>query len=420
VQTAQTLPERVRRRGLAVILAATFLSWGGFFVVVPLISVHFVDGLGWTAASVGLILAVRQFTQQGTSSLTGVLADRFGPKPLICIGLLIRITGFLLLAWAGSYLVVMLSALLMAIGGGFFESPQAAATAALTNPEDRQRFFSLSAVVGGLGVSLGTQLGALLLGVDFAVVSLAGAAAFAIIFVCMLIFFPHISVSSGQDNAWQGLANALKDRTFVRFNVTLMGYWFLWTQFSISLPLAATAISGSTSAVAWMYAVNSGVTVLLGYVLPRVLEKRMASLPMLLFGIVLMGAGFYSIAFVDSLALMLVSVFVISIGMVLTRPSQQTIVAGLANPDALGAFLGAASLSLAIGGGIGNYAGGAIYDMGQHSGLTWLPWVIFGTIGISTALVLSRMRGRLEHRERHLVRVARPEPSPHARPVSQS
>lgn len=46
------------RRGLAVLLVATFLTWGGFFMAIPLIAVHYVDGLGWAAASVGLVLGV--------------------------------------------------------------------------------------------------------------------------------------------------------------------------------------------------------------------------------------------------------------------------------------------------------------------------------------------------------------------------
>jgi DHA1 family multidrug resistance protein-like MFS transporter len=143
--------------------------------------------------------------------------------------------------------------------------------------------------------------------------------------------------------------------------------------------------------------------VLLGYLLPRALEKRLASLPMLLAGILLMAIGFFAISGVDTLAMLLLAVFVISLGMVLTRPSQQTITAGLANPDALGAFLGAASLSLAIGGGIGNYAGGAIYDIGEQSGMTWMPWIIFCSIGLLTAFGLSRMRLRLEVAEQQAV-----------------
>jgi len=144
------------------------------------------------------------------------------------------------------------------------------------------------------------------------------------------------------------------------------------------------------------------VTVLLGYLLPRALEKRLASLPMLIVGVVLMAIGFFAISGIGSLIWLLLAVFVISIGMVLTRPSQQTITAGLANPDALGAFLGAASLSLAIGGGIGTYAGGAIYDIGEQSGMSWIPWIVFGTIGVLTAFGLSRMRGSLDARSHEL------------------
>ena len=47
----------VKRRGLHVLLVSTFFAWGGFFMVIPMISVHYVDGLGWTAGAVGLVLA---------------------------------------------------------------------------------------------------------------------------------------------------------------------------------------------------------------------------------------------------------------------------------------------------------------------------------------------------------------------------
>jgi MFS transporter, DHA1 family, multidrug resistance protein len=35
------LPRSVRRRGLIVLLATTFLMWAAFFVIVPILSVHF-------------------------------------------------------------------------------------------------------------------------------------------------------------------------------------------------------------------------------------------------------------------------------------------------------------------------------------------------------------------------------------------
>ena len=40
------------------LIAVTFLMWGGFFLIIPLVTVQFVGGLGWAAASVGLVLGV--------------------------------------------------------------------------------------------------------------------------------------------------------------------------------------------------------------------------------------------------------------------------------------------------------------------------------------------------------------------------
>ena len=111
IDVRSELSPAARRRGLVVLLVATFLTWGGFFVVVPLIAVHYVDGLGWAASSVGLVLAVRQFTQQGSTTLSGALADRLGAKGLICAGMLVRALGFAIMARADTFAILMLSAL---------------------------------------------------------------------------------------------------------------------------------------------------------------------------------------------------------------------------------------------------------------------------------------------------------------------
>src|SRR5215213_5676073 len=143
-----------KQRALWALLASTFLTWGGFFVVMPLVAVHYVDQLGWAASSVGLVLAVRQFTQQGSSTFSGALADRLGAKGLICAGLYTRVIGFGLMAWADRYWILMLSAIITALGGGIFESPKAAAVATLTDESNRRRYYSMMGVVAGLGTAL--------------------------------------------------------------------------------------------------------------------------------------------------------------------------------------------------------------------------------------------------------------------------
>ncbi len=103
-----------------------FLMNAGFFLIIPLVSVHFVDDLGWAAAFIGLVLAVRQFVEQGLTVFGGALADTVGPKQLILLGVLIRAVSFVLMGYATVPWMLLLSGFLAAVGGALFDAPQKA------------------------------------------------------------------------------------------------------------------------------------------------------------------------------------------------------------------------------------------------------------------------------------------------------
>jgi MFS transporter, DHA1 family, multidrug resistance protein len=372
-----------KRRGLLVLLVSTFFAWGGFFMVIPMISVHYVDGLGWAAGAIGLVLAARQFFQQGLTPFSGVLADRFGAKPLIAIGMLVRAVAF-----AGTYGLLMTAAIVSAVGGALFESPRSAAVAALTDEGERSSYFAKTGVVAGLGITAGTQLGALLLGVDFRLVALVSAASYVLIFVMIMLWLPAVQVAE-KGGAFRGLKLAFRDRPFLTYTGFMGGHQFMAAQFSITLPLMATAIAGNPSAVAWVYAVNSIIAVALGYPLPRLTERRIGAPRALIAGVLATAVGLVLIGFSRDTISLLLAVVVYSLGIVLARPSEQTVAAGLANPVALGSYFGVAALAVAFGGGLGSYAGGLLYDLGRSLGLQALPWLIFALVGLIAAAGLS-------------------------------
>jgi len=390
------LTPQSRKRALLALQASTFLTWGGFFVVVPLIAVHYVNELGWAASSIGLVLALRQFTQQGSSTFSGALADRLGAKGLICTGLFIRVLGFALMAIADRYWLLMVSALVMALGGGIFESPKAAAVATLTDETNRRRYYSTMGVVAGLGTAAGTQAGAFLIRADFSLVCICGAVVFFIAALLMVIFLPPIEVATEQHGLFQGIAFALHDKVFVTYAVLLMGHWFIATQFNISLILRATDVAGTESVVSWIFGIQSGVTILLGYPLPRLIERRVNAFTMLIFGIGLTALGMGLVASAINVPLLLGCVFIISMGTILSRPGEQIVSAGMADPAARGSYFGVAALSLAIGGGLGNFAGGYIYDYGQRTSRPELPWFIFAIVGAITVSGLWRIRSAVQ------------------------
>jgi DHA1 family multidrug resistance protein-like MFS transporter len=243
-------------------------------------------------------------------------------------------------------------------------------------------------------MTLGPLLGALLIRFDFALVALTAAACFCVTFILTLLLLPPVRVAAEPRGLWDGIGMALHDRPFMLFNLLLMGYWFMWVQLTISLPLIAKEISGRSEAVSWVYTLNSGMSVLLQYPLLRLAERWLRPMPILIIGMALMAIGLGNVALADSVPALLLCVACFSAGALLATPSQQTVTADLANPAALGSYFGVNSLALALGGGLGNFSGGALYGLGQEIDTPGMPWLIFCAVGGCAVLGLPLLHRR--------------------------
>jgi MFS transporter, DHA1 family, multidrug resistance protein len=378
-----------RRRGLITLLTNNLLMWTGFVMIVPLLAVHYVDGLGWPAAAIGIILAVRQFTQQGLGVFGGIISDRIGVKGLIMAGLLLRAVGFGMMAWATTFPILLISAIFAALGGALFEAPSRAAVVTLSLPEERSRYYALEATTGSIGTAIGPLVGTLLLGYSFNFVALTSASLYVISCIMLLIWLPSTPrVAQVEQQLFRGLGWALRDRVFMLYTLFSAGMWFVWVQFVVVLPLQATALTGTTAVVSWIYAINAALSISLQYLAIEFLSRRLRAIQILALGMLLMGAGFGAVGFVHSTPLLLLSVAVNVCGTVLAMPSRETALAELANPLAVGSYFGVGALSLAVGGGLGNLMGGFLYDLGQSLDWPALPWLVFWLVGTVSALGL--------------------------------
>lgn len=377
---------RARKRALNGLLVYTFFMVAGFAMLVPLVAVHYVDALGMAAAAVGFALAVRQILQQGLASLGGLLSDRYGARRMIALGVLLRASGFASLAFATDLPRLLLAMALSALGGAMFEAPYQASIAALTDADTRPRYYALSNWIGAVASTCGPLFGVLLLRWDFRIVCLCAAGCFLVNFVIALRLLPRFaSANATPAPAREALHRVLHHHRFLQIVAWLMLYWFLAVQINISFPLLAQRLAGSADGVGAMFALSAGITVALQYGLVRWLERRLSSAQVLVLGITVMALATGAVALVESFAGLLACVAGYALGAVMTRPTQQTLMAGLADPRALGTFLGVSSLSLAVGGGIGNVAGGWLVDVAAASQRPWLPWVVFCLVGLVSA-----------------------------------
>lgn len=396
---ASFLPRRVRWRGLIVLLVTTYLMWSGFFMIIPVLSVHYVDDLGWTAAVIGLILGLRQFLQQSLTVAGGALADRLGAKRLIVLGLAIRAVAFVGMSHALDVPALLITAILAAIGGSLFDAPSGAAVAALTREDERPRFYSIRGVITGLGLTTGPLIGSALVGIDFAWVGYLSAACYVVAFVITLALLPSVQVGARDRSLWHGTRLALSDRRFLALTGLLMGYWFMWVQLSISLPLEAEALSGVTSSIGNIYLVNSLITIFLQLPIARLLEKYLQPMPALALGVAIMAAGFGGVAITPSFGILLVCIAVFSIGNVIALINQSTVIANLAQPEARGSYFGVSAIALALGGGLGNVIGSALYGESLVRATPAMPWLVIMSVGLAAAIGLWLLNRRLKREQ---------------------
>lgn len=389
------LSDARRRRALSGLLVYTFFMVCGFALLMPLVAVHFVNDLGLAATAVGAALALRQVTQQGLAVAGGMLADRFGLRRMISVGVLLRAAGFASLAGADSLPALILALLVSALGGALFEAPYQAAIAALAPAPERPRYYAASNWISGVASTLGPLLGVLLLRLDFAWACLAAAACFVLNFGVVLATLPPLALPPRAPAARDGLRLVWLQQRFLVFVALMSGYWFVAVQISISFPLLAQRLTGSADAVGLLFALNATLTVTLQYLLVQALQRWLRPPALLVCGTLMLTVGAAGVAFAASFFWLLVGVALFALGAILARPSQQTLIAEMADARAPGTFLGISSLSLAIGGGLGNVAGGWLVEPAQWSRWPWLAGCTFLGVGLATSLALYRFgRGR--------------------------
>ncbi|WP_051517051.1 MFS transporter [Deinococcus phoenicis] len=369
------------------LIAANFLMWGGFFAVIPLVTVHFVDGRGWAAASVGLVLGLRQLTQQGLTVFGGAWADQIGPKPLILAGCLIRTLGFMWMGFADTLPVLLAASVLAGIGGGLFDAPKNAAITAVTRPEYRARMFSLTSISGNLGMVTGPLIGAALLGLGFRTAALGAGSVYLLACALLAATLPHLRPERAVGSGLSGLKIAAQDRRFRRFTLVLVGYFLLSTQLNVVVTLKAVALAGP-GATGPLYGLSAGLAVVLQYPLLKFVEARVRTRVALVAAVLTVGLSLGLMGLAVTFGQLLACVALYSLGTMLVYPTQQTLTARLAPPGLTGSYFGFSAISLGLGGAVGNVVGGLLLDAGERLGTPLLPWLTLMGVGLLTALGL--------------------------------
>lgn len=388
-----------------VLLGSQFVFNIGFYAVVPFLAIFLRDDMLLSGGLIGLILGLRTFSQQGMFIIGGALSDRYGARVIILCGCIIRVVGYLLLAFGQSLWPIILGACLTGIGGALFSpSIEALLAKAGTQSEangkrSRSEWFALFAVCGELGAVLGPVAGALLTHLGFRQVALAGAGVFVIALMVLYFCLPNSQhhTRSIKIVPWW---TTFRQPRFVAFIIAYSSWLLSYNQLYLALPVEIQRSGGNEKDLGPLFMLASVLIIAFQLPLAR-LARRVGAVRILPLGFLLLSAAFASVAMFAAspppagwlrLLPAVCLVTLLTLGQMLLVPSAKDLIPGFAEESTLGAHYGA----LATAGGVAVLAGNLLFGPLLDNALTpspqaVYPWLLLAAFPLCSAIALTRI-----------------------------
>ncbi|MEV0090716.1 MFS transporter [Streptomyces sp. NPDC050738] len=361
----------------------------GFYMLMPYLAEHLAGGLGLAAWAVGLVMGVRNLSQQGMFLVGGALADRFGFKPLIVAGCALRTVGFGALAFVESLPMLIAASLATGLAGALFNPAVRAYLAAEAGEERRVEAFALFNAFYQAGILLGPLVGVALLGVSFRLVCVVAAVLFAGLTVLQLGRLPERGAAVGAETGRGHFRTVLGNRTFWLFAAAMTGSYVLQFQVYLALPLAAGG-RWETSALF----VVSGLVALCGQLrITAWCRAHWTRERCLVAGLALMGGAFVppALGFTGPAGLLLCAA-VLSAGTAVLYPYEMDTIVALSGGRRVATHYGLYNTVCGIGITLGNLATGWL--LGAYGQAVWWVFMAVGA-GCAVSVGLLGRGGRL-------------------------
>jgi MFS family permease len=412
---------RTYDRSVQLLMVNQFTINLGFYMLMPYLAAHLAGPLGLAGWLVGLILGVRNFSQQGLFLVGGTLADRFGYKPMIVAGLGLRIVGFATLGLVDSVPALIAASAATGMAGALF-NPASRAYLAADAGERRVEAFALFNVFYQAGILLGPLVGMVLTGVGFRVTCLTAAGIFAVLSVVQIRALPARRAGDrtgtgpeqrGVLAQWRGM---VANRPFLLFSFAMIGSYVMSFQVYLALPLEVRRLGGDgqfgTAAVAVLFAV-SGLSTIIGQTrVTAWCKARMAPGRALTWGLLTMGVAFVPLLLAAAVpvpdagvGLWLVaavppalSALLLAVGTMIAYPFEMDTIVRLSGGHLVASHYGLYNTVCGIGIAVGNLLTGAALDAARAAGVAALPWTALVLLGLccAGAVHLLHRTGRLE------------------------
>ncbi len=384
-------------RTLVVISAVHLVShyyWLAFAPMIPALR----ELLNVSYTEVGFAITVMNGVSALTQAPTGFIVDRYGPRLLLFIGVLIGASGFLLIGALPTYPMLILGAVLIGLGNAVYHPADYSILSAEMRPARMGRAFSIHSFTGYIGFALAPPVVLTLLSLDGVRLALIVSGLIGVVLALPLLpDIPH------EQRGLKARRASPKPRTSSSA---------LLTPAVIALTLMFTTLNMSTGMIQTFMMValgqlfdmplavgNTALTVFLSMLVVGIIiggliadrlkhQSTMAAIGLTMAALLICVAGNVNLGVTGTM--IVVGAAGLLAGIIV--PSRDLLVRQASPPDAVGRVFGIVTTGFNFGGMVSPIVGGSLVD---HHAPVWIFYTsaAFMLLTVVIAVVVDRSEG---------------------------
>jgi len=385
-------------RDFWILVGALFIDRVGGALIFPFLALYITSKFNVGMTEVGAIFAIYSGGAFFGNMIGGALADKFGRKTMLIIGLIfsaaISIMMGVINEWELFYGLALVTGLLSEFGGPAVQ----AMIADILPLQKRTDGFGILRVVINLSAAIGPAIGGVLAGVNYLLLFITDSVISLITAIIVLIALPETkpALKEGQIEetvvqSFSGYGRVLRDKIFLAFVFLSTFTAIVYMQMNSTLSVFLRDVHAVPPRnYGYLLSVNAAMVVLFQFFVTRRV-KRFHPLLVMMAGNLFYAVGFGLFGFTSLYWQFVAAMAILTIGEMVNAPVMQTLVADIAPEDMRGRYMAVFHTGWGIAAAVGPWAAGVVLDNYNPNWIWYAGGIICSVVGLGYLVLKSRI-----------------------------